>query len=289
MIDLHMHSRCSDGTDDLDELLENIKNAGVKTFALTDHDTAEGCRRLLSDEKLKQKLVEIGLEFITGAEWSCIFGKQKMHILSFGFDPFDEKILALENEFKALLKAKNDYKKAEIEKRGYVFSQKSKDYLASKENVRTLDLANCLINDGYFDDLQIAIRSLVDDIKLPFNAKLDAEKTIETLKEAGAVVVWAHPIYDIRRKVTSFEDVERIMTALKPAGLDGLECFYSLYQKEEIERLAKLCKKHNFVCSGGSDYHGANKSVPLLKICANGDVEISREDLTVLERLEGRK
>ena len=39
MIDLHIHSNASDGTDSPDELLQNIKTAGIKTFALTDHDT----------------------------------------------------------------------------------------------------------------------------------------------------------------------------------------------------------------------------------------------------------
>ena len=41
--DLHMHSVYSDGTDTPELLLRNVRAAGLDIFALTDHDTAEGC------------------------------------------------------------------------------------------------------------------------------------------------------------------------------------------------------------------------------------------------------
>ena len=41
--DLHMHSVYSDGTDTPESLLQNVRAAGLDLFALTDHDTAEGC------------------------------------------------------------------------------------------------------------------------------------------------------------------------------------------------------------------------------------------------------
>ena len=63
--DLHMHSLYSDGTDTPGSLLRNVRAAGLDIFALTDHDTAEGCaavRRLLGPGDPA---------FLEGIEFSC--------------------------------------------------------------------------------------------------------------------------------------------------------------------------------------------------------------------------
>ena len=41
--DLHMHSVYSDGTDTPENLLQNVRAAGLDLFALTDHDTGHRC------------------------------------------------------------------------------------------------------------------------------------------------------------------------------------------------------------------------------------------------------
>ena len=43
-------------------------------------------------------------------------------------------------------------------------------------------------------------------------------------------------------------------------GIEGLECYYSRYNNEEIELLKKYAHKNNLLISGGSDYHGKNKN-----------------------------
>ena len=42
MIDLHCHSTASDGTDRPAELVANAAAAGLRTLAITDHDTTAG-------------------------------------------------------------------------------------------------------------------------------------------------------------------------------------------------------------------------------------------------------
>ena len=66
--DLHMHSVYSDGTDTPRALLQRVRAAGLDIFALTDHDTAQGCaavRALL--EPGDAAFVE-GIEFRTERE-----------------------------------------------------------------------------------------------------------------------------------------------------------------------------------------------------------------------------
>ena len=41
-VDLHLHSTASDGTDSPVEIVKKIREKGITTFALTDHDTVRG-------------------------------------------------------------------------------------------------------------------------------------------------------------------------------------------------------------------------------------------------------
>jgi len=275
MIDLHVHSKCSDGSDDVCDLIENIRNANIDTFALTDHDTAEGCRKILSSDFLKQKLEDYNIKFVTGAEWSCIYGKQKMHILAYGFDAFDERILSLEKQMRDMLDRKDKYRMQALQEMGFKFSQSSKDYLSQKENIRSMDFAKCLIADGYFDDLQKCFKECLNTIKYPFVCRFDAVEMLKILSSCGAKIVWAHSIYDLKRKVTPYEEVDRIIKELKPYGLQGLECYYSLYSQDEIDTLVQIAKDNELFVTCGSDYHGKNKEVQLAQFSDENDVFVN--------------
>ena len=78
--DLHMHSVYSDGTDTPRALLQRVRAAGLDIFALTDHDTAQGCAAV-------RALLEPGdAAFVEGIEFSCQDGEGKYHVLGYGFD-----------------------------------------------------------------------------------------------------------------------------------------------------------------------------------------------------------
>ena len=50
---------------------------------------------------------------------------------------------------------------------------------------------------------------------------------------------------------------------MKSFGIDGMECYYSRYNNDEIELLVKTANENGLYISGGSDYHGTNKDIPL--------------------------
>ena len=47
MVDLHVHSTCSDGTFTPEELVDYAMEKGLRAFALTDHDTVNGLDRAM--------------------------------------------------------------------------------------------------------------------------------------------------------------------------------------------------------------------------------------------------
>ena len=62
----------------------------------------------------------------------------------------------------------------------------------------------------------------------------------------------------------------------------GLECYYSRYNEEEIEFLVDVAKQNDLLISGGSDYHGANKTVKLAQLNVDNE-PIREENLSIIK------
>jgi len=67
-------------------------------------------------------------------------------------------------------------------------------------------------------------------------------------------------------------------------GIEGLECYYSRYTMEECGFLVNCAKENNLLISGGSDWHGTNKTVPIG--CLNtDDILISSDKINIIDKL----
>ena len=106
IIDSHLHTLLSDGKDDVQTLIKNVGKTSANAFSITDHDTAESGRQILSSSELQELISSLGLTYTTGVEFTCTYKGHKMHILAYDFDPFAPEILELEQEFKELLSQK---------------------------------------------------------------------------------------------------------------------------------------------------------------------------------------
>ena len=270
MVDLHMHSSYSDGTENVETIINKVIDSGIKYFSITDHDVADSAREIFSSEKLQGLIHNNGLTYVPGIEFTCKFNDYKMHILGYDYDPDMPEIQFFENEMRNFLKEKDIHRDAELKRQGYFFSEKSIQFMKNKKNVRKLDVANCLVQDGYFNDAQEAIKKVLNDIKYPRSYRLDGKQVVKTLAGAGVKMVWAHSLHGINEKPITFDEVETQLIELKKIGLSGLECYYSLYNKEEIDGLKSIAKKLGLFITCGSDYHGSNKYVQLGEFSCDG-------------------
>ena len=80
MIDLHMHTTCSDGQFSPEETMRMAHEAGVTVAAVTDHDTASGISRARAAAE------QYGMTFFSGIEIS-VQGEKELHILGYGIQP----------------------------------------------------------------------------------------------------------------------------------------------------------------------------------------------------------
>lgn len=285
MIDLHIHSRASDGTDDIPELLEKIKAAGIDTFSITDHDTIEGARDMETE-------VPPDMTFIRGIEFSAITEAGKCHILGYGCD-WNKR------EFRDLLEEGENKRRDKLDRRlnflregfGIELSGDTVRMLRLENSVGKPHLGNLLVSEGYATDKNSAIEKYIEPCKTDTN-RLDAAKVIKVILSTGGVPVWAHPLGGTDEREITVPEFEKQLSVLMDAGLIGLECYYSKYTDEQISMLVSVVKKNNLYISGGSDYHGQNKTVKLGELSATGKA-VDRDAINVLdiikEKVEAQK
>ena len=65
MIDLHMHSFYSDGTEDVETIIHKVAKTGIKYFSITDHDIADSAREIFSSEKFVNMRNNLSSRMIT--------------------------------------------------------------------------------------------------------------------------------------------------------------------------------------------------------------------------------
>ena len=77
--DLHMHSTCSDGKYYPSIIFYKAVNAGLSTFALSDHDTIDHIP--IINACIESKRMDI--QFIPATEISCEHNGESIHILAY--------------------------------------------------------------------------------------------------------------------------------------------------------------------------------------------------------------
>ena len=79
------------------------------------------------------------------------------------------------------------------------------------------------------------------------NATVTDVEGREFIDFAGGIAVLAHPaFYD------NFDEIEKYIDL----GLDGIEVWHPSATEDDVHRLTEICKAHDLLMTGGSDFHG---------------------------------
>lgn len=276
--DLHIHSNYSDGSDTIEELIENIKLSNIDIFALTDHDTVEGCEKIL-------QLIPDGIKFIPGVELTTIAGSIKCHILGYNCDYKNKTLLDLIEKGKVLRRNKLETRLKYLKEVWNIeLTQTELDWLYSRKSVVKTHIANVLVNRGLAADNLSAMKKYLDGCKAG-DTRFTIEESVSAIIKSGGIPVWAHPLGGEGETHLSKEEfLPKLRTMIK-YGIKGLECYYSRYSLEESEFLVKCANENNLLISGGSDFHGKNKNKIELGMLNNQNKEILDKNLTLLDKI----
>ena len=279
-IDLHMHTKYSDGTDSETELLERLRREGINFFAVTDHDTIEGAMRV-------KNIVPEDMKFVAGIEFSCkTVDGGKVHILGYGYDENNSDFRAAIDEGRKMRAVKLEGRLEHLKNdHGIIFSDEDYDYIRSLTSSGKPHLAALLVKRGYAADKKSAIEKYIDDKNgMSASTRIPSENAMYGIAEAGGIPVWAHPLGGINERHLTEEEFDTRLKVLMNEGLRGLECWYSLYNESEISFLVKRAEENGLLISGGSDYHGKNKRVSPGELNAFGKA-IDKEELSLVKEL----
>ena len=250
IIDLHVHSKCSDGFDDVKKIIETAKRTNVKYLSLTEHYN-------ISSYKLACELAGDDIEIIKGIELGTDMSiyndenKHICHILAYYISNDIYKLLDLYevNRYNCALETIRLLNKNNI----CITIEDVIDYSREKESIGRYDVAIALKKLGYVKSINEAYSNYLNYGEMGYvkRAKLDPFELIRRILEYGGVPVLAHP-RSLRMK--SEEEV-KFIKKLVDEGLSGIEVYNPNNGKERRNRYLKLCKEYCLVPTVGSDYH----------------------------------
>ena len=258
MIDLHIHSTYSSGTDTPEELLQIAERLRLDYISVTDHNSMLAYDELIKHRHLFRGVIIPGIEITTFYHHECI------DILAYGVDPqlmhklITKHIPSLEkrrkHEIKALTKK---YRSLGFIIDEVTFSRPTE--ISFRAFYRTL--IKHLANYDYFGgelDYKTWLRKYQNnpesELFVDFSKTFPKpEKVIKLIHKAGGLAFLAHPFN------YAFHVPTKLPEIIKKYQFDGIECFHSSFNADQIDYLVKFCKKHGLYRSGGSDYSGITK------------------------------
>lgn len=230
MKDLHIHTKYSDGEYDEYEILNMVERAGIKEFAICDHDTIDGSKKVF--EVLKKQ--NSNLIFHTGIELTCRFNEFEngvnMHILVYDFNFNNKNMISLIKKISNLRRKKIDKMVRYVEKiyNIKIPHEKIEEKLKNTKSFGKPHLYSIMCTMGTFDREEYYKN--MDKLSTE-EFKLNAKETILKLKGIGKTVL-AHPIEIMKEYNYNINTIEKIILRLKQLGLNGVECYHSSQAKD---------------------------------------------------------
>ncbi|MCB1113167.1 MAG: PHP domain-containing protein [Chlamydiia bacterium] len=242
--DLHCHTTHSDGTATPEEILDLAKKKGFKGVSITDHDTATAYPGLF------EKAEEMGLELITGVEFSCQHKGVSVHVLGYHFDINANPINGLFTRHKARREERN----------AQIFEKlKNRNIDVTFDDIRHYGgvlgrphIALALMEKGYVASVREAFNKYLAEGKSCYapGHPVSVEETIDVIQTSGGKAVIAHP--HLLNSPKTLQDLLQM-------PFDGMETKYANFSEEKNKRWEDLAQRKGWLETAGSDYHGTIK------------------------------
>lgn len=270
-IDLHIHSTASDGTYTPQEILEMAARAGLQAIAITDHDTLDGSRQAFNGD------IPASLAFLTGVEISVDAPSaskisDSLHILGYGVDPKDRKLVEALDKFQKIRNIRVHRIVDRLNALGVALTLEQVMGKAGDGTPGRPHVAAAMVNAGYAEHINDAFDRFLGNGKPACVSKerMPCEQAFELIHDAGGIPVLAHPYLIPCR---GSDGLVLLVEQLRDMGLKGIECYYPQHTPEATAQYLKLAKEYGLLSTGGSDFHGA--LIPEIEMgCGEGDLYV---------------
>ncbi len=111
----------------------------------------------------------------------------------------------------------------------------------------------------------------------------------EKVHKAGGKVFLAHPFGEDRDEIFEDNEFNDYVTGLIKDGIDGMECYYPMYNNAQINYLLNIAKEKNILISGGSGYYGTKDKIGKIGEITLEDCKVSQNNLTILSLFNSKE
>lgn len=247
--DLHLHSTRSDGTEPPAEVMAAAWRHGLRTAALTDHDTTDGWAEAAT------AATALGMTFLPGIELSAKHAGRSVHLLAYLTDPEHP---ALRAELERIRESRLTRARTMVDRIGRDHPLEWADVLERAPHGATVGrphIADALVQRGLVADRAAAFAGILSHrsdyyVALYAPTPLDA---VRLVVEAGGVAVIAHPAG--RAGLLPMP----VLDELFAAGLAGFELGHRENLAEGRQAIERIARARDLILTGSSDYHGTGK------------------------------
>jgi hypothetical protein len=248
VIDLHSHTTESDGTFSPEALIAEARRVGVRTLAITDHDTFSGF------DRAALMAPQAGMELVCGIELSTKFRGQSVHLLGYflredGLDEIRSWVLQMQ----ASRHDRNVRLVSRLTELGVEITLEEVQARGRGMTGRP-HFAQLLLEKGYVSTLQQAFDDYLDASAKGYVQRSEPQLTeaVTRIRRAGGIASLAHPI-----RVKG--DIAALLPEMRDAGLNAIEAYHSDHSPEASRLYVELARQHGLLITGGSDFHGSAK------------------------------
>ena len=269
-IDLHTHSRASDGEFTASEVAERAKAAGIGVWALSDHDTVAGL------EEARVAADRAGIRLVPGIELSVFLDQKEIHVLGHFIDPAHPSMRNFEDLLAVRRRERMGQIVVKLAALGIRVREEDIEKWSGGKTIGRPHVARALMEAGAAATVKEAFDRYLGEGKPAYvgRYRLEADEAIRLVRGAGGTATVAHP------GVSKLERYD--LVRLRAAGVDGLEVHHADHVPSQREKLLRIAEELSLVPTAGSDYHGVTIS-PDRRL---GQVTMPAEDLA---RLEARR
>lgn len=255
-IDLHCHTRISDGSMGIEELIATAKRRGLSAIAITDHDAVAGATRAVMVGKRQ------GIEVLPGVEFSAMDTARgrKVHILGYLCDSPDR----LEGLCRRINAERRTAAAEMVRKvlRYYPIVPESITRCATgSTTVYKQHIMHALMDAGYaasiYGEVYDKLFGSENGCARVSRSYPDVETILDAIHGAGGLAVIAHP--------AAYHNEDLLAELAASKRIDGVEVWHPSHSEKDIANLADFAAANGLVPTGGSDFHGmySHSSRPL--------------------------
>jgi predicted metal-dependent phosphoesterase TrpH len=267
IIDLHIHSNCSDGKFTVQEIIKEAKARNIGLMSITDHDSVD------SQETAINLAKKNGIRYVSGVELNVTFShprynEGKSASLDFLGYQFDVKNKELKNKLQQIVEYREERAVKILDNINVEFGKEGIEKLTKtdfKEIQASVDgvlgrphIADYLVRKGIVKTRQEAFDKYLVKCDVP-KYPLYIEEASRLVRNAGGIIVLAHPNdphgTSLVTLTKSLPEQTEIIEESMFSFIDGVECWHPRNDTLTTNHYIKLAEKHGLIMTGGSDCH----------------------------------